>query len=204
MGFNQSQVDNAFAALGLAAPSPAEVTAIEDVNGPVVWVTYSESTQTFEFPALPAAQVVAELPEVQMHVAPVVQMFEAALGHGPTPATLSSMVQSNLSEPQLASAIISSQAFANCFNDGVQLDANAPVSDALVEALFIRDLGHAPSEATLLGFGGLTNAQAFLAFATSGTVTQALAANVHGSIMQVITLATGIVGIDPVPAHVVS
>jgi hypothetical protein len=74
----------------------------------------------------------------------------------------------------------------------------------LVEALFIRDLGHAPSEATLAGFNGMTNSQAFLAFATSNTVTQTLAPNVEGYLMQVVTLATGIIGIDPLPADTVS
>jgi hypothetical protein len=114
------------------------------------------------------------------------------------------MVESNLTEPQLATAIVSSQAFANVDNGGVLLDPNAQVSDELVEALFIRDLGHAPSEATLAGFNGMTNSQAFLAFATSNTVTQTLAPNVEGYLMQVVTLATGIIGIDPLPADTVS
>jgi hypothetical protein len=203
MGFSESQVDSAFAALGLGSPSPAEVTAIEAINGPIVWVDYSESNQVIEFPAAPAAVVIAELPEVQTLVAPVVQMFEAALSHGPTAATLAAMVQSNLSEAQLASAIVSSQAFANINNNGTPLDPNAPMSDGLVEALFIRDLGHAPAEATLAGFDGLTNAQAFLVFASSDTVSQALATNVQASIIQVITLATGLIGIDPLPADTV-
>ena len=64
--------------------------------------------------------------------------------------------------------------------------------------------GHAPSEATLAGFNGMTNSQAFLAFATSNTVTQTLAPNVEGYLMQVVTLATGIIGIDPLPADTVS
>ncbi len=195
MSFGQIQVDEAFAALGLEAPSAAETTAIEAVNGPIVFVP---------FPADPAAQIIAELPEVQTQVAPVVQMFEAALGHGPTSATLASMVESNLTESQLASAIVSSQTFANVNNGGVLLDPNAPASAGLIDVLFLNDLGHPPSVATLAEFDGMTNAQAFLAFATSDTVTQALAANVQASIIQVVTLATGVIGVDPSSSDTVS
>ena len=168
MGFDQSHVDSAFAALGLGPPSPAEVTAIEAVNGPIVWVDYSQSNQTFEFPALPAAQVISELPEVQSQVVPVAQMFDVALGYFPLQKTLASMVASDLTESQLATALVSSQAFANVNNGGVLLDPNQPVSAGLVDALFINTLGHPPSVATLDGFEGLTNAQAFLAFANVG------------------------------------
>lgn len=203
MGFDQSHVDSAFAALGLGPPSPAEVTAIEAVNGPIVWVDYSQSNQTFEFPALPAAQVISELPEVQSQVVPVAQMFDVALGYFPLQKTLASMVASDLTELQLATALVSSQAFANVNNGGVLLDPNQPVSAGLVDALFINTLGHPPSVATLDGFEGLTNAQAFLAFATSDAVSNSIAPNVQGYLTGVVTLATGIIGFDPLPADAV-
>ena len=203
MSFNQDQVDEAFAALGLGPPGAAELTAIESINGPIEFVGYSQAGQQFEYPVLPATPIIAELPEVQAQVVPVAQMFDAALGYFPADPTLVAMVKSSLTEPQLATAIVSSQAFANVNNGGVLLDPNAAVSDSLVEALFIRDLGHVPSAATLAGFNGMTNAQAFLAFVTSDAVTQTLATNVQGYLMGVITLATGVVSGDP-PADSVS
>src|SRR5580704_14026564 len=205
MGLSATQVDEAFAALGLAPPGAGELMAIESINGPIEFASYFQSGQEFEFPVLAVTPIITELPEVQEQVVPVVQMFDAALGHFPTDSTLASMVESNLTEPQLATAIVSSQAFANVDNGGVLLDPNAQVSDELVEGLFIRDLGHAPSEATLTGFNGMTNSQAFLAFATSNTVTQTLAPNVEGYLMDVIELGTGvIIGIDPLPADTMS
>ena len=114
------------------------------------------------------------------------------------------MVKSSLTEPQLATAIVASQAFANANNSGVLLDPNAAVSSSLVEALFVRDLGHAPSAATLAGFNGMTNAQAFLAIATSNAVTQTLSTNVQVYLMDVISLATGIISVDPLPADTMS
>ena len=52
MSFTQTQVDEAFAALGLGPPDAGELTAIECINGPVVFVGYSQSGQQFEFPVL--------------------------------------------------------------------------------------------------------------------------------------------------------
>ncbi len=182
MGMNQIEVDEGFAALGLS-PSPAEVTALTSIGNTV---------QSF----YTAVSDIVSLPEVQTEVVPVVQMFEAALGHGPTSATLASMVESNLTESQLASAVVSSQTFANVNNGGVLLNPNAPASASLIDVLFINDLGHPPSVATLAGFDGMTNEQAFLAFATSATVTQALAGTVTDTLTAIVNLATGAPTID--------
>ena len=190
MSFSQDQVDEAFAALGLGPPGAAELTAIESINGPIEFVDYSQAGQRVSIRASgdPDHRRVAGSAN---QVIPVAQMFDAALGYFPADPTLVAMVKSSLTEPQLATAIVSSQAFANVNNGGVLLDPNAAVSDSLVEALFIRDLGHVPSAATLAGFNGMTNAQAFLAFATSDAVTQTLATNVQGYLMGVITPCHG-------------
>lgn len=183
MSLTQVQVDENFAALGLPAPPPAEMFAIEAIPDTLV-----------------ADQTIIDLPQVQSEVVPVAQMFYLATGHGATSATLSSMVQSDLTESQLATALVSSQTFANVNNGGVLLDPNAPVSDDLVEGLFIRDLGHAPSEATLAGFEGMSNAQAFLAFSTSETVTHAFAPTINAYLTEVQELASGIILGDPLPS----
>jgi hypothetical protein len=197
MSLTETQVDEAFAALGLLPPGAGELAAIESVNGPVEFVDYFQGGQEYVLPVLPAQAVIAALPEVQAQVAPVVQMFDAALGYLPLQQTLAAMVESHLTQPQLAAAIVSSQAFANVNNGGVLLDPSAPVSDNLVDELFIRDLGHPPTEATLAGFNGMTNAQAFLAFAMSSTVTQTLATSVQVGLLDALLLATGIVTVDP-------
>jgi hypothetical protein len=97
----------------------------------------------------------------------VVQMFETGLGHNPTATTLTSMSASGLTEPQLAAAFVSSQAFADVNNDGVLVDPGAPASVTVIDNLFQHKLGHPPTKATLAGFNGLTNEQAFLAIVTS-------------------------------------
>src|ERR1700735_3695061 len=102
MGFSQSQVDSAFAALGLMPPDPAELFAIESISGNLVLVDYVQSGQEFAFLVAPATPVIAELPEVQTQVAPVVQMFELATGHDPSQTTLASIVSSDQTAAQLA------------------------------------------------------------------------------------------------------
>ena len=99
--------------------------------------------------------------------ATVVQMCETGLGHNPTGTTLTSMVSSGLTESELAAALVSSQAFADVNNDGFLVDPNAPVSLTVIDSLFRHNLGHLPTEATLAGFRGLTNKQAFLAMVGS-------------------------------------
>ena len=176
MSFTQIQIDDAFEAMGLALPSPAELTALEGMND-----DYYQAVQT-----------IVSLPEVQTQVLPIVQMFDVALGHAPTQATLASMVSSQLTEPQLASAFVSSQAFANVNNGGVLLNSNSLVTPEIVDALFIEGLGHPPTVSTLDSFNGLTVAQAFLAFVTSQTTSTALASEVGAYASQSVELAVGV------------
>jgi hypothetical protein len=175
VSFTQTQIDNAFETLGLALPGAAELTALENVND------YYQGVQD-----------IVTLPEVQTEVVPVVQMFEAAFGRGPAPTTLASMVSSQLTEPQLAAAFVSSQAFANVFNGGILLNPDSSTPPDIVDSLFIRVLGHAPTVATLEGFSGLTIAQAFQAFVTSQAATAALSNYVDTSLTQTVELAVGV------------
>ena len=85
----------------------------------------------------------------------------------------------DLSNAQLAAAFVSSQAFANVNNAGVLLNPNVTASLAVVESLFQNTLGHHPTAATLAGFEGMTNAQAFLAFALSDTVSSVVGNEVN-------------------------
>ena len=71
MSFTQTQIDNAFEALGLALPGVGELNALENVSD------YYQGVQD-----------VVALPEVQTEVAPIVQMFEVAFGHGSGPGDL--------------------------------------------------------------------------------------------------------------------
>ena len=188
MSFSQDQVDEAFAALGLEPPGAAELTAIESINGPIVFVDYSQSGQQFEFPC---ASGDPDHRGVAGSASPGrARRSDVRCGARPFPRRPDTRRHGQVGpdrEPQLASAIsVSSQAFASVNNGGVLLDPNAAVSDSLVEALFVRDLGHTPSAATVAGFNGMTNAQAFLAFATSDAVSQTLATNVQGYLMDAI------------------
>jgi hypothetical protein len=106
----------------------------------------------------------------------VAQMFDAALGHLPTWATLTGMMSSGLSDVQLAEAIVSSQAFAETNNGGALVDPNASAAPGIIDHLFMTTLGHLPTASTLAGFEGMTNEQAFYAFATSDTVSNAIGA----------------------------
>jgi hypothetical protein len=175
VSFSQTQIDNAFEALGLAAPDAAELNALENVSD------YYQGVQD-----------IVALPEVQTAVAPIVQMFEAALGHAPTAMTLASMVSSQLTEPQLAAAFVSSQAFADVYNGGIPLNPNSPTTPDLVDSLFLRVLEHPPTVATLEGFSDLTSAQAFLAFVTSQTVSTVLCNSVNTYLTQTVELAVGV------------
>jgi hypothetical protein len=156
-------------------PDAAELTALESVSD------YYQGVQD-----------IVALPEVQTEVAPIVQMFEAALGHDPTSTTLASMVSSQLTEPQLAAAFVSSQAFANVYNGGILLNPNSLISPNLVDSLFIRVLDHPPTVATIEGFSGLTIAQAFQAFVASQAATAALCNNVDTYLTQTVELAVGV------------
>ena len=111
MAMTQTQINEAFAAMGLAPPSSALLASLEAIPD-----TYT------------ALATIIQLPQVQTSVIPIVTMFDLALGHDPTSATLSSMVESNLSQAQLASDFVSSQAFANVYNGGVLLNPNTIVT----------------------------------------------------------------------------
>jgi hypothetical protein len=150
-----SSLDYAFTELGLSTDGVAAL--LPTLDAAPDWPT--------------AIQEIVSLPQVQAQDVRVMQMFDAAIGHVPTFETLGSVVSSNLTALQLATDLVSSQAFANLYNGGALMDPNAPVSHDPVTALFINALGHAPTPATLAGFDGMTNEQAFLAFAASDTVT---------------------------------
>ncbi len=193
MSFTQNQIDSAFSALGLALPSAAELTALEGVSD------YYQAVQT-----------IVALPEVQTEVVPIVQMFDVALGHAPDQATLASMVSSQLTEPQLTAAFVSSQTFANLYNGGLLLDPNSSVAPDLIDALFIRGLGHPPTASTLDGFSSMSVGQAFLAFVTSETISNTFAGQVDAYVTQQVELAVGvlsqpdtvqIVGQSALPTH---
>jgi hypothetical protein len=176
VSFTQPQIDNAFEALGLALPDAAELTALENVSD------YYQGVQD-----------IVTLPEVQTEVAPIAQMFEAAFGRGPTSQTLASMVSSQLTEPELAAAFVSSQAFANVYNNGTLLNPNSLSDPEIIESLFIRVLDHPPTAATLAGFSGLTITQSFQAFVTSQAVTASLGSNVDTYLTQTVELAVGVI-----------
>jgi polysaccharide biosynthesis protein PslG len=120
--------------------------------------------------------------EAISNVYPILQMFELALGYFPSAATLASMVQTGLSVPQLAAAFVASQAFANIYNGGTLLNPNAPVTAAIVEALYSEGLGHAPTPATLNGWltSGLTIAQAFEEMVTSQSYFETTQSSIEG------------------------
>jgi hypothetical protein len=172
----QTQIDAAFAAMGLAPPSSALLASLEAIPD-----TYT------------ALATIIQLPQVQTSVIPIVTMFDLALGHDPTAATLTSIVQTNLSQAALASAFVSSQAFGNVYNGGAMLNPNTIITsanDSIITALFVNGLGHTPTQATLNGFHGLTLATAFLDFSQSQAA--GVSPIVDGSLTQILELATGI------------
>jgi hypothetical protein len=178
MSLTAVQVDEVFYSLGLEPPSAPIMTALTSVP------------DVFQ-----AAADIITLPQVQALVVPVVEMFLLSTGanpHAPTSATLSSIVSSGLSEPQLATAFVSSQVFADNYNGGVLLNPNALVSAGMVDALFLNGLGHPPTAATEAGFAGLTNVQAFVEFATSPTTTAAQASTVDLVLTNIMALAIGL------------
>ncbi|MGC1355955.1 MAG: hypothetical protein WA851_09240, partial [Xanthobacteraceae bacterium] len=169
MSLTSTQIDEIFAAMGLPAPSSAVATSLEAIPN-----TYD------------ALNTIIDLPEVQSEVIPILAMFDLALGHDPTAATLSSIAETKLSQAQLASAFVSSQAFANVYNGGVLLNPNAIIGNSnsgIITALFLNGLGHPPTTATLDGFFGLTLAQAFLVFTQSNAV--AVSATMDASLLNI-------------------
>ena len=150
-----TQIAEIYNAVLQRSPSSTEVTAslaIESTSGSA---------------AMFAA--IVNSPEAMTNVYPTLQMFNLAFGHFPSTATLASMVETGLTLPQLAAAVVGSQTFANTYTGGTLVNPNSPVTAGIVEALYSQALGHAPSQATLNGWltSGLTVTQAFLAMVTS-------------------------------------
>ena len=186
MSLTQTQINEVFAALGLPVPSSAILNTLQSVGDDNA-----------------ALNTIIQLPQVQISDIPILAMFDLALGHAPTASTLSSMVESDLSQVQLASAFVSSQAFANVYNGGLLLDPNTivgPSNEEIITALFLNGLGHSPSPTTLNGFFGLTLAQAFLAFTQSQAV--GVSSTINSSILNILELATGIpASVNPPPTQ---
>lgn len=168
-----SPITEPYIDLGLSPPSVTEAVAFGALG--ISPTDYSDQ-----------AQAIFQEPEVQSQVVPIVQMFEATLGYSPTQSTLASMVGSNLTEQQIATAFVQSQTFANVYNGGAPVDPNSAVTPTIVDNLFEHGLGHLPTAATLAGFDGMTVEQAFVAFTTSQSVTNAVGASVESSIVGII------------------
>jgi hypothetical protein len=174
MSLTAHQVDEVFSGLGLPAPGPTNVSAIESIPDNIT-----------------AELAIEALPEVQTQVVPVVQMFELATGHDPLHGTLANLVGADMTLPQMADALISSQTFANLYNGGAPVNPNVAVTPSLIDAMFLNGLGHVPSAATEQGFAGLTVEQAFLDIATSPTMAAAHASDISLLLTQVGELSAG-------------
>jgi hypothetical protein len=184
MALTQTQIEEAFAAMGLvgppgspnAAPSAAVVTSLEAIGD-----TYA------------GLAAIISLPEVQNEVIPILAMFDLSLGHDPTSATLSSMVESGLTEQQIADAFVEDATFAATYYNGENFNSSTIINSAnsgIITALFLNGLGHAPTVSTLEGFYGLTLGQAFLAFTQSNAI--AVTGTINSSLTQILELASGI------------
>jgi len=71
-------------------------------------------------------------------------------------------------------------------NGGLLVAPNAPAAASVIDSLFTNTLGHLPTAATLAGFEGLTNEQAFSAFVTSDTVSAVVGASVDSYVTSVL------------------
>jgi hypothetical protein len=175
MSLSQTQINEAFAAMGLPAPSSAVLASLEAISN--------------DYTAL---NTIIALPEVQSDVMPILAMFDLALGHDPSSATLASMVENNANNiASIANQFVESQAFANVYNGGVLLSASTVVDSSnsgIITALFVNGLGHPPTNATLQGFFGLTLGQAFLEF----TQSEAISSVDNASLLGILELATGV------------
>jgi len=184
MALTQTQINEIFAAMGLvgppgspnAAPSAAVITSLEAIGD-----TYA------------GLNALISLPEVQNQVIPILAMFDLSLGHDPTSATLSSMVESGLTEQQIADAFVEDATFAATYYNGENFNSSTIIDSAnsgIITALFLNGLGHAPTLSTLEGFFGLTLGQAFLAFTQSNAI--AVTGTINSSLTQILELASGI------------
>jgi hypothetical protein len=147
------------------------------------------------------------------------RMFYVALGHFPLPTTLSAIASSNLgplavnllihahgsefddgislppiTEERLAAAFVSSEAFSDTNNSGRPVDPNAPENAIVVQNLFLHTLGHLPTHHTLMGFSGLTNLEAFIAFDLSAAAYDATINTTINDLRHDVQTQTGIVG----------
>ena len=177
MSLTQTQINEIFASMGLPAPSSAVATSLEAIPN-----TYD------------ALNTIIDLPEVQTEVIPILAMFDLALGHDPTSATLASMVENNGGNiASIANQFVESQAFANLYNAGALLSASTVVdasNSGIITALFVNGLGHPPTAATLQGFFGLTLGQAFLEFTQSNAIAET--PTIDASLTNIMELAAGI------------
>ena len=177
MSLTSTQIDEIFAAMGLPAPSSAVATSLEAIPN-----TYD------------ALNTIIDLPEVQSEVIPILAMFDLALGHDPTSATLASMVENNGGNiASIANQFVESQTFANLYNAGTLLSASTIVdasNSGIITALFVNGLGHPPTTATLEGFFGLTLGQAFLEFTQSNAIAET--PTIDASLTNIMELAAGI------------
>jgi hypothetical protein len=153
--FTASQIDGMYEAVLQRAPTNIEVTASLTLNS----TTGDAAT----------VAAIVNSAEAITNVYPVLQMFDLAFGYFPVASTLASMVQSALTLPNLSSAVVASQTFANVYNGGTLIDPNSPVTAGIVEALYTQALGHAPTQSTLAGWlnAGLTATEAFQDMVTS-------------------------------------
>ena len=137
---------------------------------------------------------IIDLPVVQTEVIPILAMFDLALGHDPTSATLASMVENNGGNiASIANQFVESQTFANLYNAGALLSASTIVdasNSGIITALFVNGLGHPPTATTLQGFFGLTLGQAFLEFTQSNAIAET--PTIDASLTNIMELAAGI------------
>ena len=193
---NATNIDKAYAAMGLPNPSAAELG-------------FLLAEDTAQNDDVVVQDIIAD-PNVQNIVLPVLEMFTLAFGHAPTQATLAAIISNNITvtagQPSLnltsiATAFIESSTFASLYNGGVNItNVNAPVSSMIVTDLFINGLGHPPSASTLAGFNGLTILQAFQAFVQSSvTSIPSVVASVDSYLTGIIDVNAGVPANAPPP-----
>jgi hypothetical protein len=174
-----AKINGIYEAVLQRAPSSIEVTAalaLDSATGDAATVA-----------------AIVDSAEAITNVYPILQSFELAFGYLPQASTLASMVQSALTVPQLCSAIVASQTFANVYDGGTIINPNSPVTASIVEALYTHALGHAPTQSTLSGWlnAGLTVAEAFQDMVTSQSYFQ----TTHPAIEQYLTAAADSVNV---------
>jgi hypothetical protein len=184
MSLTTAQIKEAFDAMGLNGPPGSQNAA----PSAAVISTIAAVPDTYQ-----ALNDIMSLPEVQSDVIPILAMFDLALGHDPTSATLSSMVESTLSQQELANEFVDDPSFAAKYYNGENFNHNTIIDQSnsgIITALFLNGLGHAPSAQTLQGFIGLSLGEAFLEFTQSNAV--AVSSTIDSSLLSILELATGV------------